>query len=152
MLAGYTAQKDPETTARAIGKDINMSPKKAVEVCRAIRGMMVSDAKEYLEDVIDMKRAVPYYRYRMGTSRKKGVHTFGGYPVRVSKAILKVLEGAEANAEHKELDPDDMKVTVIAAHRGRVMKNYMPRAHGRATPFFRQLTNIEVILETVEEE
>ncbi|MDG6220699.1 MAG: 50S ribosomal protein L22, partial [Candidatus Thermoplasmatota archaeon] len=81
-----------------------------------------------------------------------GIPVTGGYPVKVAKAILKVLESAEANAVNQEMDPDEMKIKVIAAHRARVIQNFMPRAHGRATPFFRHLVNIEVILETTEEE
>ncbi len=150
-MVGYTAQLDPERSARAIGREMDISPKKAVEVCRAIRGMMVPDAKEFLEDVIAKKRPVPYRRYNRGTAHKKGIPYPGGYPVKVAKAILKVLEQAEANAEDKELDPEMMRVAVIAAHRGRKIPNYIPRAYGRATPFMRETTHIEIILETVEE-
>ena len=152
MLAGYTMISDPEKSARAIGKELNISPKKAVEICNSLRGMNLQDAKEFLEDVIEMKRPVPYKRYKRGTSNKKGIKGPGGYPVKAAAAILKVLESVEANAEHKELDPDEMRISVIAAHRGRVNKNYMPRAQGRATPFFHELTNLEVIIETMEED
>ncbi|MDG6220798.1 MAG: uL22 family ribosomal protein, partial [Candidatus Thermoplasmatota archaeon] len=66
-MPGYTQPTESEKHAKAIGRDLNISPKKAVEVCRALRGKMVPDAKEYLEDVIDMKRPVPYYRYNLET-------------------------------------------------------------------------------------
>ncbi|MCD6461225.1 MAG: 50S ribosomal protein L22 [Thermoplasmata archaeon] len=150
-MVGYTAHLDPERTAKAYGRELDISPKKAVEVCRAIRGMRVPEAKEFLEAVIEKRRPVPYYRYRRGTANKKGIPVAGGYPQKVARAILKVLESAEANAEHKELDPDEMRIAVIAAHKGRVFENYIPRAHGRATPFNREMTNIEIILEEVEE-
>ena len=150
-MVGYTRETDPEKHAKAIGREMNISPKKAVEVCRAIRGMMVPDAKDYLEEVIALERPVPYYRYRKGTARKKGIPVTGGYPQKVAKAILKVLESAEANATNQEMDPDEMKIIVSTAHKGRVIPNYIPRAHGRATPFFRELTNVEIILETMEE-
>ncbi|MCK4717395.1 MAG: 50S ribosomal protein L22 [Thermoplasmata archaeon] len=150
-MAGYTAPIDPEKNARALGKELNISPKKALEVCRAIRGKMVPDAKDYLEDVIDMKRPVPYYRHNRQTGRKKGIPVTGGYPQKTAKGILKVLESAEANAVDQEMDPDEMRIKIIAAHRGRVLQHFRPRAHGRATPFFRQLTNIEIILEVMED-
>jgi large subunit ribosomal protein L22 len=45
-----------------------------------------------------------------------------------------------------------MVIRHIAAHKGRTVKKYMPRAYGRATPWFKEHVHIEVILEEVEEE
>jgi len=43
---------DPEKTAKASGREIRVSHKAAREVCRAVKGMMLSNAKTYLRDVI----------------------------------------------------------------------------------------------------
>jgi len=152
-MPGYTAEADPKITAKALGIELDISRKKAVEVCRAIRGMMVPEAEKFLEDVIRLKRPVPYRKYKgsAGHRRGKGIMA-GGYPVKVARAILKVLQNAKANAEYKGLDPDNMRIKVIAAHKGRPFKWYIPRAFGRSTPFFREKVNIEIILESVEEE
>jgi len=40
-MMGYTAKPEEEDIAKAIGKELLVSPKKSVEVCRAIRGMNV---------------------------------------------------------------------------------------------------------------
>ncbi len=151
-MVGYTAKSDPKISARAIGFERDISPKKAVEVCRAVRGMKVPEAKRFLEDVMAKRRAVPYHRYvrSIGHRKGKGIRS-GGYPVKVAKEVLRTIESAEQNAEYKGLDPEEMYIKVIAAHRGRKFENYIPRAHGRATPFFRETVNIEVILEQVEE-
>ncbi|MFQ6127629.1 MAG: 50S ribosomal protein L22 [Thermoplasmata archaeon] len=147
---GYTAEPEEEDIAKAIGKELPISTKKSVEVCRALRGMNVEDAKELLEEVIEKKRVIPYRKYRRTVSHKKG-GVAGGYPVRVAKAILKVLEDAQSNAEMNELDPEAMRIEVIAAHRGRRTEGFKPRARGRSTKWDKETINIEVILRSEEE-
>ena len=147
---GYSAQDvDEDKTARAIGRELPISPKKAVELCRAIRGKTVEDAKEYLERVIALKQAVPMKRYKMMVAHKPGIGP-GRYPVKVARHFLKVLQSAEENAGYKGLDVDSMRVRVLAAHRGSISKGQMPRAQGRSTPWNQETVNLEVILEEVE--
>jgi len=148
-MVGYTAQTDPDTTSRAIGKEIPISPKHSREICRMIRGMPVSRAREVLEEVMKMRRAVPMRRFKKRVSHKKGVGP-GRYPRKAAEAILKVIDSAAHNAEYKGLDADNMRIKVAAAHLGRTVEGYMPRAHGRATPWNQQTTNIEVILEEMD--
>jgi large subunit ribosomal protein L22 len=152
MMAGYSNQKNGENVARAIGRELKISPKHSVEICRKIQGMMYEDAKEYLQDVIDMKRAVPFRRYNMGVAHKTGTGP-GRYPVKACKAILKVLESAGANAESpaKKLMPDNMKIITAAAHKGRTYPGYMPRAHGRSSPWDQHTVNIEIVMEELED-
>ncbi|TLZ50610.1 MAG: 50S ribosomal protein L22 [Methanobacteriota archaeon] len=147
---GYSAQDlDDETTARAIGRELPISPKKAVEMCRAIRGKSVEDAKEYLEEVIALTRAVPMKRYKMMVGHKAGIGP-GRYPVKVARHFLKVLQTAEENAGYKGLDVDNMRIKVLAAHKGATTKGFMPRAHGRSSPWNQETVNLEVVLEEVE--
>ncbi|MFA5365891.1 MAG: uL22 family ribosomal protein, partial [Candidatus Bathyarchaeia archaeon] len=47
---------NPEKTAKASGRELKVSHKAAREVCRAVRGMMLSTAKEYLRDVMVKKK------------------------------------------------------------------------------------------------
>ena len=146
---GYTQETDPETTSRAIGKELGISPKKCREVCKELTGMKVGAAKQYLRDVADLKKAVPYTRFKMQLSPKPGVGP-GRYPKKAALAILRVLESAQSNAEYKGLEADNMRIKVAAASRGRIEKSYMPRAQGRSTPWNEQTTNIEIVLEEIE--
>ncbi|MGQ9587665.1 MAG: 50S ribosomal protein L22 [Thermoplasmata archaeon] len=146
MRMGYTQETDPETTSRAIGKEISVSPKHCREVCKELTGMKVGDAKRYLKGIMDLKVAVPYSRFKMWLNPKRGVGP-ARYPRKAAKAILRVLESAQSNAEYKGLDADNMRIKVAAAHRGRIQKAYMPRAQGRSTPWNEQTTNIEIVLE-----
>ncbi len=74
----------------------------------------------------------------------------GGYPVKVAEHVLSLLESAEQNAEYKGLDTDTMVVFHISAYPGQPSKGYRPRAYGRSSPWFKESTNIEVILKEVE--
>jgi len=145
---GYTQETDPETTSKAIGLEQSVSPKHCREVCKMLPGMKVEDAKMYLKGVIDLKTPVPYTRFKMYMSPKPKVGP-GRYPKKAAKAILRVLESAQSNAEYKGLDAENMKVKVASASRGRIEKSYMPRAQGRSTPWNEQTTNIEIVLEEV---
>lgn len=146
---GYTQEADPETTSKAIGKELSVSPKHCREVCKELKGMKVEDAKKYLKEVIELKRPVPYTRFKMFLNPKPGVGP-GRYPKKAAKAILRVLESAQSNAEYKGLEADNMRIKLAAAHRGRIEKSYMPRAQGRSTPWNEQTTNIEIVLEEIE--
>ena len=64
-----------------------------------------------------------------------------------AKHILKILENAEANAENKDLDTDNLYIMHIAAHKGRGIKRFVPRAMGRSVEIRRDRVHIEVILE-----
>ncbi len=148
-MAGYTQEADPDTTARAIGKEVPISPKDSREICRMLRRRKVEDAVKILEEIIDLKRPVPFRKYNSGVPHKQGVGP-GRYPEKSAKAILSVLQSARHNAEYKGLDADNMRIKVIAAHLGKTTAGYMPRAYGRSTQWNQQTVNIEVILEEVE--
>ncbi len=149
MVSGYTTTADPDTTAKALGREMPVSPKFAREVAGMIRGMKVDTARQALEDVIDKKRAVPLKRYNKRVSHKPGVGP-GRYPVKAAKAILGVLDSAASNAEYKGLDVSNMAIATISVARGRTIPGYMPRAHGRATQWNQETVNLEIIIEEVE--
>lgn len=139
---------DESKVARAMAKSLKVSPKHCVEICNALRGMEVSKAKAYLNDVIEMKKAVPFKRYNSDVGHRKGMKGWaaGRYPVKASKAILKVLENAVANAEYKGMDTENLKIEHISSHRGVVIRGAIPRAFGRVTPFNTPTTHVQIVL------
>lgn len=147
--SGYTAVADPDTTAKALGKEMPVSPKFAREVAAMVRGMNVETARTALEEVIDKKRPVPLRRYNKRVSHKAGVGP-GRYPVKAAKAILGVIDSAVANAEYKGLTVSNMSIATISVSRGQVIPGRMPRAHGRATEWNQDTVNVEVIIQEVE--
>lgn len=153
MATRYSTIADPETTARAYGRDRPCSPKSGRSVARAIKGMPLVRAKQFLQEVADKKTAVPFpVRNRKIAHRRGQGFGPGKYPVKVAREFLSVLESAEANAEYKDLDTDLLVITHASAYQGTVQKAYTPRAQGRATPHFDRLCNFEVILTQIEEE
>ena len=148
---GFSGNYDDETMARAYGKELKVSPKHSVEICSTIRGMLATDAVELLEEVAEKKRHIRFKRYNKCVPHRKGGGGAGRYPVKASKQILKVLESAMANAAFKEMDPEDMRISTAAATKGRVIQGWIQRAQGRATPFNEETTNVEIILELLED-
>jgi large subunit ribosomal protein L22 len=140
---------DPDKTAIASGRDIRIKPKVAREICHQLKGMKLGEAKTYLEGVVDMKIAVPYYRYRGKIPHRKQLqgHDAGRFPQKTAGEILKILDSVEANAEFKGLYADKLRIVHVAAHRGRAIRKYIPRAFGRASPYYKHLTHIEVAVE-----
>ncbi|MCB2171588.1 50S ribosomal protein L22 [archaeon] len=140
---------DPDKTAIASGRDLRIKPKTAREICNHIKGMKLEEAKTFLVDVIDKKQAVPYYRYRGKVPHRKQLsgHDAGRFPEKAAGEILKILDSVEANAEFKGLYADRLKIVHMAAHRGRVIRKFIPRAFGRASPYYKHLTHIEVAVE-----
>jgi large subunit ribosomal protein L22 len=145
-MRGYTFQGGAgETVARARGIELRISPKKTYEVLNAIRGLGVDDAKGLLEDVVELKRAIPFRRYNQEVAHKKRTGP-GRYPKKVAKQVLAILHNAEANAEYEGMDTDGLFIRIASCARGRIVKANMPRAHGRATAWNEQTTNVEIVL------
>jgi len=142
---------DPDRTAIASGRDLRISPKATREICRFLRGMRLEKAKDVLQEVIELKKPVPYFRHRKKVGHRRGVQGFaaGRFPQKAAGEVLKVLESVEANAEFKGLYTDRLKIIHIAAQRGRVLRNYIPRAFGRSSPYFNHLTHVEVAVEEI---
>jgi len=142
---------DPYTTAKASAREVRVSPKAAREVCAAIKGMKLDEAKEFLEQVVQRKKAVPYRRHRKTMPHRRGLQgaAAGRYPAKAAGKILETLESAESNAEYKGLDTESLKVVHAAAYPGMKIKKYIPRAMGRATPRFNTLCHVEIVLEQV---
>lgn len=152
---GYTVTGlDPEKTVKASGRELSISHKAAREVCQTLKGMTLDQAKTHLSRVIQKKQPIPFRRYKKKAAHTHGLEkTYAGrYPIKTAQKILKVLEGAEANAEFKGLDPERLKIIHAAAYPGMKMKRYTMRAFGRSSPKFQTLTHVELVLEQTEEQ
>lgn len=148
---------DESKIARAVIRDAPISFKEAYEVCKILRGMRLDRAKDFLKNVLNLKEPVPYIRYKLSIAHKRGLSKrwsrwktpIGRYPVKVCRYVLKLLENVENNASVKGLDTSKLRIVHIAAHKGPYLKRWTPRAFGRATPWFRTHTSVEVIVAEV---
>lgn len=146
---GYQMTKPEGKTARALGNELRTSWKNAINVTRAINGMKARAAEEYLEDVIALRRPVPFVRRNRKVAAKPGIGK-GRYPRKSTEATLDVLRNAINNAEYQGHDPDEMTIIHASAYKGRTIKAFMPRAHGRASPKNEETCHIEIILQELE--
>lgn len=151
---GYSvAELDTEKTAKASGRELKISPKHAIEVCRTIKGMRLGKAKRFLEQVMEMKQPVPFRRFTKKLGHRHGMHKamVGKYPVKAAAEVLNVLESAEGNAEFKGLDIERLRIRHVSAYPGIKLKRAIPRAMGRSSPKNNTLTHVEVVLEETRE-
>ncbi len=149
---GYSIQEEminPEKTAKASGRELKISHKAAREVAKAVKGMNLPQAKDYLRDVMIKKKPIPYTRYTKKLGHKGGMagRCVGRFPIKAAEAILRVIEAAQANAENKGLDVDRLRIVHSAAYQGMKLKRYTPRAHGRASPKYDITSHVEIVLE-----
>ena len=136
---------------RTRGKDLRVKFKNTHEAARQLKNKSLAQAEQFLRDVIDHKRAVPYYRFNgcIGrTAQAKGYGTpQARWPKKSALYLLDLLRNARANAEVKQLDISKLVVSHIqvnAAPRGRRRTN---RAHGRINAYMSSPCHIEMILE-----
>jgi len=70
---------------------------------------------------------------------------------KASRPIKKLLESAIANAKHNfSLDAEDLKIEKITVDGRTMLKRWMPKAHGRATPVRERTSHIKLVLSVVE--
>ncbi len=146
MKLNYSIEPESEKTSRSIGKELHISRKHAHEISSAIKGMKLERAKKFLEDVSELKQAVPYRRHTENTPHRKGMCT-GRYPQKAAKEFLRVLENAENNAIYKGIDSENMRIIHVATKKGHTFRGRFPRAQGRATPKDHETVSVEMILE-----
>lgn len=64
-----------------------------------------------------------------------------------AKPMLKLLKSAVANAKHNnKFDVSTLRVKSITVDGGPVVKRWMPKAHGRATPLRQRTSHINLVL------
>jgi len=68
-----------------------------------------------------------------------------------AQPLLKLVNSAVANAEHNyELKQDNLYIKEIKADEGPVLRRWMPKAHGRATPIMKRTSHITLVLDEIE--
>lgn len=109
--------EEKENSAKALGRNLQISTKQSIEICNFIRGKSVKKAKEMLQKVSEKKMAVPFKRFNMDMGHKTGIGP-GRYPHNASLEILYVIEQAEANAQFKGINTSNLVLSHISANNG----------------------------------
>ena len=148
---GYAFQNyDPTRHVRASLREKQISHKHAREIAVKIKGMSIEKARDYLQAVINKERAVPFKRYKeqVGHRSDPGVMS-GRYPQKSATEFIKLLDNLESNAEYKGMDLDRLKIVNATVHKGVMIKRFIPRAMGRATPKNNVLTHVELVAQEI---
>ena len=113
-----------DNEAKAVARNIRVSPQKLNLVAQLIRGKAVAAALADLQ-----------------FSRK-----------RIARDVRKCLESAIANAENNhDLDVDDLIVAEAYVGKGLVMKRFSPRARGRAGRIAKPFAHLTIVVRQVEQ-
>lgn len=146
MELKYSTEKEKTSSVKAMGRDLNISFKNAVELCKFVKGRTIPKALTLLEDVIEKKRHVPYTRFKTGIGHRKGdTDKIGKYPVKAAQKVLEIVRNLEVNAEYKGLDPENMEITHLQALKGRAILKRRPK--GRWKAWKTQYVHIQAIAE-----
>lgn len=104
---------------KAVLRNVRIAPRKARLVADLVRGMPVSSAVDSLR--LMNKKAAPL--------------------------LTKLIKSAMANATDKAtVDVDRLKVSEVFVDGGNMLKRYVPKAQGRATPVRKRTSHITVKL------
>lgn len=104
----------------AVARALNLpvSTKTSVEVASFIRGKEVKKVKRYLQEVLEHKKSIPFKRYRRDVGHKPGQVAAGRFPEKAIGYYMKLINNAEANAENKGLDVENLIVSEVKANKG----------------------------------
>jgi large subunit ribosomal protein L17e len=146
---------DPSKAVSTQGKDLRVHYKNTYEVGKAIKGMLVKKAKQYLHEVLAHQRCIPYTKYdgsmgRTGQAIQFGL-TKGRWPEKSVKIILSLLQNALANAEIKKLDVDKLAIKKVIVNRAMKGRRRTYRAHGRINAYLSSNCHVEIFCEETKE-
>jgi large subunit ribosomal protein L22 len=111
----------PENEAKAVARNIRVSPQKLNLVAQLIRGKKVATA------LADLQFS------------------------RIAADVKKCLESAIANAENNhDLDVDDLIVAEAHVGKALVIKRFHPRGRGRSGRIFKPFSHLTIVVRQVE--
>ena len=104
--------------ARSGATNLRVSWKNSVEISRYLKGLGLDSAITYLQDVVVMKKAIPFKRFNKDQAHRSGGMGPGRYPVNAAIEFLKLLKNLKNNAEVKGLDVNRLVVENAQANIG----------------------------------
>jgi ribosomal protein L22 len=105
-------QKVKKEEAIARGLNLHASLKHLMAISRFIKGKTIDSAIADLEDVLKMKKVVPFSGE---IPHRKGMMS-GRYPINASKQIITVLKGLKGNAIVNGIEPEKTIITFASAN------------------------------------
>jgi large subunit ribosomal protein L17e len=149
-------QQVPGKCLRAMAGQERVHFKPMFETGRAIKGMKVNKALEFLEAVVRKERAVPFRVYNEGIPHHAQGKEWGcpssRWPVKSCQLYIKLIKNAVAQAEEKKkkgIDINVEKLEVVHVQCNRAAQYRWRRiyqAHGRVKSYASPPTNVQIVL------
>jgi len=152
-MVKYAREPDnPTKSCKARGSDLRVHFKNTREAGFALKKKTLIEAKKFLEDVVDHKRAIPFRRFCGGVGRTAQAKNEGStngqarWPAKSCEFLLGLLKNAESNAEVKGLDVDSLVISHIQVNQAQKQRRRTYRAHGRINPYMSCPCHVEIVL------
>ena len=152
-MTRYAVEPDAAVAhSKTRGSHLRVHFKHCREIAHHIKGMPLSKAMKFLDDVLAFKAVVPFVKYTGGVCKKaqgKQVNSPGNngrWPVKATAVVKDLLVNAAANADSKNLDPDTLYISHAQCNRAPAGRRRTYRAHGRIGKYASQPAHIEFIL------
>ena len=117
--------------------------------------MLLNKAEEYLKDVLDHKRCVPFSRYDHSVGRCSAAIQFGltkgRYPEKSVRIMLNLLKNAKANAETKKLNIEKTIIKNVLVNHATEGTRRTYRAHGSINAYCSSNCHVDIICEELKE-
>ena len=152
MVRYSVETEDSSNTSKARGSHLRIHFKHCREIAHHIKGMPVSKAMRFMDDVLAFKAVVPFVKYTGGIGKKaqakqvKSPGNNGRWPVKATAVIKDLLINAVANATSKNLDVDTLYISHAQCNRAPAGRRRTYRAHGRIGKYASQPAHIEFVL------
>lgn len=155
-MVRYSVEPEvPEKTSKSRGSHLRVHFKHCREIAHYTKGMKVTKALKYLDDVLAFKAVIPFVKFTGGIGHKgqgkqiKSPGNNGRWPVKATAVYRDLLKNAMANAETKGLDTDNLVIDHAQVNRAPPGRRRTYRAHGRIGKYASQPAHIEIILKEV---
>ena len=111
--------------------------------------MLLTKAEEYLKDVLEHKRCIPYSRYDHSVGRCSAAIQFGltkgRYPEKSVRIMLNLLKNAKANAETKKLNVEKVLIKNVLVNHATEGRRRTYRAHGSINAYCSSNCHVYII-------
>ena len=142
----YSRNAGTNKVAKASGKDIRAHYKNTYETAKAVKGMSVAKAKQYLKDVLAHRRCIPYTKHYRGIGRTGQAaefgKTMGRWPEKSVKIVLGLIQNLEANGNAKNLK--NLTIDHVQTDRAAKGRRRTYRAHGRIGPYLSSQCHVQM--------
>jgi large subunit ribosomal protein L17e len=115
--------------------------------------MLLKKAEQYLHEVLEHRRCVPFTKYEGSTGRtgqaKEWGLTKGRWPEKSIRVILSLLKNAMSNAEAKRLNVDKLVVKRVMVNQAMKGRRRTYRAHGRINAYLSSNCHVDLVCEEI---